>query len=162
MNIESIRFNALLAATIVPADPLSSGTYQVGFSTRAHDLSAVSQLYSLKVSALTAAATLDLDAGILTGGGTPTVGGGAGKDPDGQTVDLNFVHAIQIRNTAAEPLTVEATAWTGGSAPFDLLTIPANGEALFVLPAGEVLTEGTIVFTPETTGAFEFLVVGKN
>lgn len=161
MNV-TVKLNANLTATVVPADPLSSGEYQVGFGNKIHDLSEVSQLYSLKVTALTAAATLDIDAGTLTGGGTPVVGGGDGLDPDGQPVELNFVHGIQIRNTAQEALTVEITGWTGGAAPFDVITIPALGESIFVLPGGEDLTAGTMVFTPEGAGAFEFFIVGKN
>jgi len=162
VNIQSVQVSAVLAANIVPADPLASGSYPVGFNKKAHDLSAVTQLYSLKVTNLTAAATLDLDAGTITGGGTPNIGGGSGKDADGETIDLNFVHALQIRNTVSEELTVEITGWTGGSAPFDVITIPANGEVIFVLPSGEPLTQGTMVFTPATTGGLEFLILGKN
>jgi hypothetical protein len=164
MNLESVNLGAVLAAKIIPADPLASGSYDLGLGKKAHVMSLVNQLYALKVTALTAFATLDLDAGTITGGGVaPVISGGTGKDPDGATVDLNFVHSIQIRNTANEPLIVEVTGWTGGDAPFDTLTIPPLGEVLFALPgAGVALTAGTLVFTPDESGGFEFIVLGKN
>lgn len=163
MNLESISAHAALAATIVPVDALASGSYRVGLAPKNHDFSAVSQLYSLKVNNLTAPATLDLDSGTLTGGGAAAVNGGTGEDPDGQPVDLNFIHAFQIRNTSlTEELVAEITSWTGGTAPFSDLTIPAQGEALFILPAGQPLTAGLLTLTPDTTGAFELIVLGKN
>lgn len=164
MNLENISVAARISASVIPADPLSAGSYTIGMTSRAHDLGAVSQLYAVKASNITADVTLNLAAGTLTGGGDMIHNGGDGLDADGQPIALDFVYALQIRNTGTQPLVFEITAWTGGDAPFDLLTLPAGGEAVFALPSGVELTVGTMTIgqSGAAPGAFEFIILGKN
>ena len=162
MNIQAITLSARAQATIIPADPLATGTYQLGSRAKAHDLSEINQLFAIKCSGLDNDVVLDLDAGTAVLAGAGSLAGGDGDDADGQPIDINEAHVLHLRNTGLVRITATIDSWTGGDAPFTNLDVPAGGEAMIVLPEGEVLTAGQITFsTAAEEGAFEFLVMGK-
>lgn len=162
MNIQNIILSIRSLATIIPADPLSNGTFQIGQQPKAHDLSAVNQVYSLVVTDQDADATLDVNNGTLAGGGAAVVKGGDGENADGVALALTDVHSIHVRNTGDTELTLTVDSWTGGTAPFSTLTLSAGAEGCLVVPAGVQVTDAQVtVATDAAGGAWELVVLGK-
>ncbi len=162
MNIESIILSIRSLATIVPADPLSSGTFQIGQQPLKHNLGDVNQVYSLVVEAQDADATLDVNNGTLSGGGAAVVNGGEGENADGVALALTDVHALHVRNTGQTVLTLTVENWTGGTAPFSTQTLGAGAESCIVVPAGVAVADAQVkVETDSAGGAWELLVLGK-
>ena len=161
MTFSSVTAAARLSATIIPGDPRSSGTYQIGATAQRHSISEANQIFSIKCSAVVDTAALDLTTGILTLSAGGSQAGGDGKDPDGQTVDLDTIYGIHILNTGEDILPITVDAWTGSDAIIGDCSIPSGGELLIVNADGSAITAADITFGLIGTYSYEAVIVGK-
>ncbi len=162
MTLDSVSATTRLSATVTPADPLSSGTYDIGAGSLRHSFPAANQIYSLKVSAQEGPASLDLQGGALS----PIVGGqsagGEGKDPDGQPIDLDTIYALRIQNTGSTELEIAAEDWEGSTPFFTDIVIPVGGDVVFIAPDGNLISEAVLsIGTTDKTFSWEAVILGK-
>jgi len=165
MNIPSFSVTAIARASIIPADPLASGAYEVGSSRNPTAFADVNQVFAITGTDIAGSLTLDLQAGTLTGATGGTLTGGDGKDPDGEDVNLAKLMVFHIRNTGANPINFENSTHTGTDRKIiEFLSIHPGGEALITAPDGSDFTAQTLdVFEPDAgIFSFEMCVIGES
>lgn len=162
MTLSNVRGLAKLVASVTPADPLASNTYEIGSAGSNSEFSDANQLYSIKVSSQTGGdSTLAVVTGILTAAGTSTHAGGDGKDPDGEDVDFDTVYGLWIKNTGAVNLIIEGDSFSPAPYIITEVNIPAGGTFFWTAPDGKAFTAGNLVFGGTGTLAWELIAVGK-
>jgi len=163
MTINSAKGSARLLVDIIPGDPLASGTYQIGSDAGQVDLAAVDQIYPIKVSGQAATATLIIKTGVLTLSGAGTKLGGAGVDPDGQTIAITKLYAIQIKNTSIAELKINLPVFAA-SKPFTSNILQPGATFHQTIPGSVNIapTDAMIFGEAGITGlSYEVLLLGK-
>jgi hypothetical protein len=168
MTLNSARGISAISVDVTPGDVRSGGSYSIGGPSQSSDFDDANQVYTIKVTGLEDEAALFVDTGVMDFSAEGVLLGGAGKDPDGQTINMGLLYALQIKNTGATDLAVIAVAspaWGGtNGAPVSSIKIAAGGVYYQSIPAGNDLT-GSPVLQFGTGGnldqAFEVVVLGK-
>lgn len=165
MNIQSLNVSATARVSIIPADALASGAYDLGNSRSGTAFDPVDQAFSIKAVDMTGIGVIDFADGTLTGQTTGTITGGAGKDADGEDVAFDKLLAIHLRNTGTSIIQIETNNATGASVPMpDIMLIPPGGDFLVTAPTADSFTAYDVsIFEKGGTGAisFELFALGK-
>jgi len=162
MTLSQASASLRLSATVDPADPLSSGTYELGGGSSLYSFPDANQVYTGKVSNLDSTGDINIKTATANLPVGTVISGLGGEDADGAAVDLSEIYGLKIKNLGADDLAVEVSSWTGSNPMVEFGNVPPGGELIVVDPAGRPITLCSLDFAPGgQDGAFEIAVIGK-
>lgn len=165
MNIQSTVISATATASIVPGEPLATGSITIGNARTQTTFDEIDEAFSIDAIDMTGTGTLNFGTGVMTGQTGGTISGGAGKNADGEDVSISKALALHVRNTGTNTIQLETNTTVGTFDPLvDLVYVPPGGDYFVTAPTATAFTTFTIDILPRTGSdpiSFKLMCLGK-